>query len=339
MALAVLSLLGLRAWADPSAAGPVGAAQGSLHLDPTKVVGADTCSTCHKAESANWQMTHHFMTFETMHKSEAGKAIAEKLGITSIKKNDTCVNCHYTMKDDGGTPKAISGISCESCHGAAADWLKIHNDYGPNATKETETPEHKQKRHADADAAGMIRKDRVNLIAANCFSCHTVPNETLVNTGGHKAGSDFELVSWSQGEVRHNYLADQTKNREESPERLRVLYVVGRATDLEYALRGTSKITAKGDFRDAMLARVRGANDKLAEILKAVPIAEYSDVLGAAAKKDDGSLKLSPSIASDLAEKLAAASAAFVAREDGKNLSAVDPLIPGKDQYKGQSQP
>ena len=31
-----------------------------------------------------------------------------------------------------------------------------------------------------------------------------VPEERLVNVGGHTAGSAFELVSWSQGEVRHN---------------------------------------------------------------------------------------------------------------------------------------
>ena len=103
----------------------------------------------------------------------------------------------------------------------------------------------------------MIREDRIDLIADNCYSCHTVPNQDLVNTGGHLAGSDIELVSWSQGEVRHNYLLNQTKNAPESPQRLRIFYVVGQVTDLEYSLRGGLQITVKGPYQVAMLAGIR----------------------------------------------------------------------------------
>ena len=35
--------------------------------------------------------------------------------------------------------------SCESCHGAAQDWLELHSDYGgPNLTRELESREHRQ---------------------------------------------------------------------------------------------------------------------------------------------------------------------------------------------------
>ena len=73
-------------------------------------------------------------------------------------------------------------------------------------------------------------------IAENCFQCHTVPNQELVNTGLHPAGSAFDLVSWSQGEVRHNYqYSSDQKNRPATQERLRVMYVVGLLTDLDPA--------------------------------------------------------------------------------------------------------
>ena len=53
----------------------------------------------------------------------------------------------------------------------------------------------------------MNNPHNIYLIARQCYDCHTVPNERLVNVGGHLAGSqDFELVAWSQGMVRHNFL-------------------------------------------------------------------------------------------------------------------------------------
>jgi hypothetical protein len=309
-----------------------------LHMDPAKVVGSAKCAECHKAEDNAWQHTHHFATFAALPKEKRAKEIADAMGLEGgIRRNNTCLNCHFTVQNKEGAATPIAGVSCESCHGAAKDWVTLHNDYGQGKTRETEAADHKKKRHDDADAAGMVRKDRINLIAANCYSCHTVPNQDLVNKGGHKAGSDFELVSWSQGEVRHDYLLNQSKNAEETPQRKRVLYVVGQATDLEYALRGAQKITEKGAYRDAMLARVRNATVKLDEVLKKVKIAEYDEVLAGVPRADTGQLKLSKDILAALPDKLAAASQAFAAKSDGAALEGVDTLIP-KDM-KGTAQP
>ena len=218
-----------------------------LHMDPAKVVGEAKCAECHKSENTAWQHTHHFTTFAALPKEKRAKEISEAMGLQGgIRRNGLCLNCHFTVAERDGAATPVSGVSCESCHGAAKNWLTIHNDYGAGMKRETETAEHKTKRHADADAAGMVRIDRVGLIAANCFSCHTVPNQELVNKGGHKAGSDFELVSWSQGEVRHNYVLDQSKNAELTAAQKRVLYVAGQMTDLEYSLRGAQKITGEG---------------------------------------------------------------------------------------------
>jgi hypothetical protein len=300
-----------------------------LHMDPAKVVGEAKCAECHKAENEAWQHTHHFTTFTALPKNPHAKQITEALGLQGgIRRNGLCLNCHFTVAERDGAVTPVSGVSCESCHGAAKDWLAIHNDYGPGKTRDTESPEHRDKRHADADAAGMIRKDRVNLIAANCFSCHTVPNEELVTKGGHTAGSDFELVSWSQGEVRHNYLLNQAANAELTASQKRVLYVAGQMTDLEYSLRGAQKITEKGAYRDAMLARVRAATGKVDEILAKEKIPEIDAVISSIERAPNGQLKLSKAVLADLPDKLAAATDAFVKTNDGSKLDSIDVLIP-----------
>src|SRR5713101_4798624 len=174
---------------------------------PAKIAGAEACGECHTAEFAAWKETQHYDTFNTLHRKPRAQAIAEKLGFTSLKRESLCINCHYTEKATADGEQVISGISCESCHGAAKDWINLHSDYGgKGVTREQETPAHKKQRLEQSAAKGMLRPDQIYLVAANCYQCHTVPNEKLVNVGEHKPGSNFELLSWLQGEVRHNFL-------------------------------------------------------------------------------------------------------------------------------------
>src|SRR5262249_42754244 len=150
---------------------------------------------------------------------------------------------HYTRKVEDGRKRVVAGVSCESCHGGAADWLTMHADYGGiSATKATETAAHKKQRGTDAITQGMNKPPKISLIARKCYDCHTVPNETLVNAGGHLACSkDFELVAWSQGIVRHNFVrTGGSSNAAPNPEQLRVMYIVGVVTDLEFSLRGVA---------------------------------------------------------------------------------------------------
>ena len=189
--------------------------------------------------------------FESLHRLPRAKEIADKLGLQSIKRNDVCTQCHYTKQIEDGRERVVAGVSCESCHGGARDWVALHNDYGgPGVTKASESAEHRAKRVADSVAQGMNNPHNIYLIARQCYDCHTVPNEKLVNVGGHLAGSqDFELVAWSQGMVRHNFLrGGGTTNATPSQEELRVMYVVGVMTDLEYSLRATAAATDKSTF-------------------------------------------------------------------------------------------
>jgi hypothetical protein len=270
-----------------------------------------------------WKLTHHFDTFNSMHRRPEARDIASKMGMRRIKDESLCLKCHYTDKtDDSCKVVPISGISCESCHGAARDWIKVHND--------VKVPDH----FKNAEKLGMLNPDNYYFVAANCFSCHTVPEEKLVNVGGHKAGSPFELVSWLSGEVRHNLQKSGGKVNAEIPvERRRMLYIVGRALDLEFSLRGLAKATEDGAYTKAMIERVNMAKGKLDEIAKASDLAEVKKMLETV-KADD--LKMGNAAALDkTADELSGITSGLAKSQDGSKLASVDSLIPGPDKYMG----
>jgi len=318
-----------------------GAAAQIIEIDHKKVLGSDekgaNCASCHGKEAAAWSQTHHFRSLD---KLKDGRVIADKLGLTrSYRKTGVCIECHSTAKgDDPANLETIAGVSCESCHGPAANWVKLHNDYGEGKTKDTEDAAHKAERHKKADLAGMIRKDRVYLIAKNCFSCHLVPNEEIVNVGGHKTSSDFELVSWSHGEVRHNYF-NSPVNKDTAPERKRVLYVVGKLVDLEMSLHAAGKITEKGHYRAAILNRIRNATAAIDEILTLQDIPEVSSVLKTFERREDGSFKLSEEVLKEAPAKIGAAARAVAESHDGSKLAKIDALVPKPETFKGAVAP
>jgi Cytochrome c554 and c-prime len=301
-------------------------------VDAAKVVGAEKCAECHKAEFAAWKETHHYETFNAMHRKPRAQSIAEKMGMQSIKRGSICLKCHYTEQGDGG--EAVAGVSCESCHGAAADWIDVHSDFGgKNASRATESPEHKQKRIEQSLAKGMRRPDHLVPLVAQCYRCHNVPEEKLVNVGGHQPGSKFELVSWLEGEARHNFL-DGKSNREDSPERKRVLYVVGQGLALETNLRDLALATEKAPFAVSMAKRAASAIDALKEIDEAAKIPEVQEMIEASPK---AALKLNNQVALlAAADRVGAAVKKFAATNDGSKLGAVDPLIPNPSSYKGK---
>lgn len=163
--------------------------------DPAKVSGPNACAECHKQEVEAWKGSHHFKTFRDMPRNEEAKAIADRMGVRRIKVESLCLGCHFTVQLKDDKPEPVAGISCESCHSASQDWVKVHSGYsGKTATTESKAEE--SARWKLAESKGMIRPASLYRLAKNCYSCHVVPNEDLVNKGGHKAGSPFELVSW-----------------------------------------------------------------------------------------------------------------------------------------------
>jgi hypothetical protein len=82
----------------------VGFAQAEDHA----FVGAAKCKMCHKVQYASWEQTTHAKS------TEAAKASTDPAFEAS------CLSCHATNADE-----ALSGVQCEACHGAGADFKKM----------------------------------------------------------------------------------------------------------------------------------------------------------------------------------------------------------------------
>jgi hypothetical protein len=286
-------------------------------------VGPQKCTECHRPEQAVWDKTKHATSFRDIHrKPEVKDIIAAAGGDANMRRNEVCTSCHFTMTkaDAAARPNASVGPSCESCHGAASDWITLHNDYGgPTAKRETETAAHKAERLRKASAAGMIWPSQHFDVAGNCLSCHGlnrpgVSPETMAKMidAGHPPGSTFELVRYSQGSIRHRfYPPNVNDNAEMTPAETARLFVTGHAAALVQAAAASGK----------------SANPKYAETLKKIDTdarAALDAVKGQV--PEAGALLAQPTEAN--ARKLVDAVA-------GKDLSAaLGSRLPAKGDYK-----
>lgn len=304
--------------------------------DPAKVVGSENCMKCHKSELAALGASKHHNSLAKTKGGNAAKYIAAVGG-----KQDLCITCHATPKGAAGAAEAISGVSCESCHGGAADWLEIHGKEGVA----------RADRHAGADKGGMIRASSVYTIAKNCFNCHVVFNEALVNAG-HPSSNKIEFLGWSSGEVRHNFQKDQAKNADapsawaeyaggKAEDRARLKLVVGHLVDLEVCLTNLGKVTGgKGDFAKGNSKRAKAALGEVEDLADALGDAAPELAAAVAAGKTLG--RLSSISVKDAQIKDAPAAAAAVAKAaaaisdkyDGSTFSAIDAMV-GKAKAQG----
>jgi cytochrome c554/c'-like protein len=316
-----------------------------------RIVGPETaennCASCHVLEAQAWRATRHFLGFEDRHRTDRAKEILRNLGERSMKRGtvtNLCRQCHYTSVPLRGRVEPAWGVSCESCHAPARDWIKLHDVPGGDpaaaaidwGTGKAESPGQRAARLGAAAARGMVHSEMIDQLAQGCLGCHAVPNEKLVNDGNHKAGSDFDLVAWSQGEVRHNFASspgapDRPTNAPASPEQRRRLYVVGALADLEFSLRNLAGVTQRGGtFHLAMIERVNRLRERIERMLAAVEIPEVAAVI----KQLPATIGASTAIGSDLPEKLHQASRLFVSAYDSTTLAPIDQLIP--TELKGQ---
>ncbi len=127
-------------------------------------VGVKKCSMCHKNPAkgdqfAKWQNSKHAKAYETLG-TEESKTAASKLGVTDPQKSGKCLKCHSTAFGHGETQvtKVLpveEGVSCESCHGAGKDYMKMSVMKDVNAAKD----------------AGLVLPEE-----AICKKCHNEEN-------------------------------------------------------------------------------------------------------------------------------------------------------------------
>ena len=301
--------------------------------DVNAIVGPGECAECHKKTAQIWKLTLHHGIIKTTHRSKEGKAIAKRMGIKRIKDPEgLCAACHYTVQlKRKKRAKVVAGVSCESCHGASRSWIKAHSEYS-GKKKETESAEEMRARWVRSEAAGMIRPRNLYDMAKNCYSCHGTAHEELVNVSGHPTGDQFELLSWTMGEVRHNVWYTP-QNNEALPPRKRMLYLAGAALSLETALKALSE-ARKSDSRYAreMRARAVAAKSKLNEaagLLTSVPALQA--MIAAARPKATAIDELKAS-----GEAVAKQARRLLGRE-GNSIEALDTLLPRPEDYVGKA--
>ena len=228
------------------------------HANKFGVVGPQACAECHIDEHTVWKASSHHEGSKTLSRSVQAKTIASALGIRRIKGDSRCTTCHFTMQKSGsGQLRPTTGVSCESCHGAAQGWVAVHADFGPEASNALEeNAAHRQARLRNCERQGMVRLSSIYDMASNCYGCHSIDDPEIIEAGGHPSGAGFELVSWSQGEIRHNFLhSEPRENKEASADWRALAFVVGRGLEVEYALKALEKASG---------ASLEGANRRLA---------------------------------------------------------------------------
>ncbi len=318
----------------------------------SKIVGIKTgkCSQCHPSEVAQWEKTTHALSAARLDTPNA-KKYAAALGIADadIKGNSSCANCHTTQRKVEGKLELLGGVSCEKCHGGAKDWLEPHGTYFDGmkfsdlATLRTdrrkETADHRKARFEAVKAVGMITAGSLHKLAKNCTDCHVIGDDKLI-AAGHKAASSFELVSWSNGEVRHNFFMDKDSNAaaptswadnndSDAAQRDRVKFVVGTLAQAEAALR--RRAAAKNPVVIPQFGGiVAAANGKLAQINAVAATAETGAAIGIVAPKLGTLFVPTPNDAktyNDTADLLAAQIQAYIKNHNGGTAAGLDSLI------------
>lgn len=167
---------------------------------PAKFVGMNSCSSssCHGGageksdECVIWsKKDFHSRAFATLTTARSER-MAEVLGIESPIKDANCTICHAPFqtvpKELQANPLDITkGVSCESCHAPAENWLRSH-------TRRDFT-------HADRVNAGMRDLENLYVRANTCVACHQNISTNLLAAGHPEL--IFELDGQAVSEPKH----------------------------------------------------------------------------------------------------------------------------------------
>ena len=167
----------------------------------TAFLGEASCSSsgCHggagekRDQCIRWsKLDVHVRSYATLTRARSAR-IADVLKISDATTSPRCTVCHAPFQSiaiDAVLTKALdplAGVSCESCHGPAGNWLLSHTR--PDFT------------HEDRVRAGM--RDLKNLYArANtCVACHQNVDADILRAGHPEL--IFELDGQSVSEPKH----------------------------------------------------------------------------------------------------------------------------------------
>ncbi len=169
--------------------------------DFPKFLGAISCASsgCHGGGGQN-QNQFHVWSLKDFHSQRPfatlttarSKQIGDALQIKEPTSDSRCTSCHAPLANvpaarRGETFKVSEGVSCESCHGPAENWLRSHTR--PDWS------------HADHTAAGLRDLKSLYVRANTCVACHQTVDSPLLKAGHPEL--TFELDGQSASEPRH----------------------------------------------------------------------------------------------------------------------------------------
>ena len=175
----------------PKYTGPGSCASPSCHGG----VQVRTTTSVQQNEYSTWVVKDkHARAFAALTNPVATR-MAKILGIERADAAPKCLACHALSVPDADRARTFDstdGVSCESCHGPASNWL------GPHTTKGWT--------HERSIAAGMRDlRDPVRR-AENCLTCHLGTADKAVDHEMIAAGHPdlyFELASFTAAMPRH----------------------------------------------------------------------------------------------------------------------------------------
>jgi len=198
-----------------------------------RFLGVSSCASSHCHGSAKprsstpvlqnefftwYKRDNHARAYRSLLTPEA-IAMASHLGIGAPEKAHDCLQCHTTNapKEMQGERFTVSdGVGCESCHGAAGNWIKSHVEKGTNHTRNV--------------SQGL--RDIVPPVARTslCISCHAPTAENGLTHRLYGAGHprvEFEIDSYESVMPRHWRQDDDYRERKSPANRVQA-WLIGQ---------------------------------------------------------------------------------------------------------------
>lgn len=203
---ACLAAAGARAQPLPSEAeyehlGPASCATSVCHGKATR----DENSNVWLNEYRIWSRDDYHSDAYSVLRSEESKAMADKLGLSSARTADVCLDCHadnIPAEKRGEKFQISDGVGCEACHGGAEKWIEAHAE--DDAT------------HENNLALGMYPTEKPEARARLCLSCHVGTEDKFADhdimAAGHPRMS-FELETFTVNQPAHYHVDEDYLER------------------------------------------------------------------------------------------------------------------------------
>ncbi|MBM80154.1 MAG: hypothetical protein CMJ78_06120 [Planctomycetaceae bacterium] len=183
-----------------------------IHADAYSVLWSD------RSRQIISYLTMPILPTEEQYAQHQTKLDDSKFYLTKLKKY--CTSCHATYDPEQNSPDSVlvDGVSCESCHGAARDWLAEHTSLDwleyPTSKKYT------QWQLSDSDAAWSKSESKYKMTdtrdlltrAKVCSDCHIGSPDSQgrpwrdldhkIMAAGHPP-LDFELAAYMENIPKH----------------------------------------------------------------------------------------------------------------------------------------